>query len=532
MALSLDGRWLVTTGVPPDSSDPGGHTALWKARTLEQVGHPFAVGGNDVALSPNGRTAAIAAAESGDGFGDSLKGRLVLLDLRTGGERKSRTAHARTLGSVVGLTGVTFSADGRSVISTGDDDRVLVWDASGSSVPTIHEAFDDPAGLFVRTPALSPDGATAYTIDVDGDIVVWDLKGTQRLGRTSAAGPGGKLSFPAFAISPDGGTLAIVQQPSPQHGLVLLADSSTVKILHVIPYSPSGAAAFSPDNQTLAVVANHGYVGLWDYHTGRPTGPPFRVPVPGADRIDFWAAAFNHDGSVLATAGSQGSHGVGVVFLWNAATGQLIGQLPRQKQTVNAVNFSPDGTLLVASAGISAHGHAIVWNVSESRVVRSIPVDDSGVWTADISNDGTTLVTGGQSSGERFWNLSTGEQDGPAFLGPPANTVDLSPDGRTLVVAGQDQAGQGQIIMWDIASGSILGQSWVPGSGSSDQFAAAFSPDGSRLFIVSITGKVWVWDVDPASWEARACQIAGRSLTEAEWQVNLPDRPYAPTCGS
>jgi WD40 repeat protein len=130
----------------------------------------------------------------------------------------------------------------------------------------------------------------------------------------------------------------------------------------------------------------------------------------------------------------------------------------------------------------------------------------------------------------RLWRIPTGEPIGAAFtFGSQANTVDLSPDGRTLVAAGQ-----GEVTMWDVATGSILGQSWFPGVGSQDDdntLAAAFTSDGRKLFIVRETGEAWVWDVDPASWEQRACQIAGRSLTQAEWQLYLPDRPYHATCG-
>jgi hypothetical protein len=86
--------------------------------------------------------------------------------------------------------------------------------------------------------------------------------------------------------------------------------------------------------------------------------------------------------------------------------------------------------------------------------------------------------------------------------------VDLSPDGRT-----------------------VLGRAF-PASEPENRLTAMFTPDGRGLFIVSETGEAWVWDVDPASWERRACQIAGRSMTQAEWNLYLPDRPYDATCGS
>jgi DNA-binding SARP family transcriptional activator/WD40 repeat protein len=539
MDVSADGRRLVTTGLLPfDSPGPTAYTTLWSTRDLHRVAGPFPWGGNDVALSPDGRTAAIAAAQYDSGFQDDLKGRLVLLDLQTGDTRKSGESRQRPLGPPLGLTGVTFTADGRSVISTGDDHRILVWDSS--SAPRIEDEFEDPEGQDAFTPVLSPDDATAFTIDADGDIVAWDVTGGQSLGRRFTAGSGAPWNggFPWFAVSPDGGKLAIVQNVGPSRsGSVRLVDTSTMDSPHVLPL-PFGAVtpglAFSPDNQTLALTSFGGYVQLWDVRTGRSEGPPFAIPVSGPDEVSFWTTAFSPDGSILATAGDVGpgcSGGVGpchgIVFLWDVATGQLTARLPKLGSTVFAVNFSPDGRLLVVSAGVHSGGDEIVWSLDESRVERTIPADDSGVWWADISNDGTTLVTGGRSSGERFWNLSTGDPVGSPISSLPVNTVDLSRDGRTLVAAGR-----GWVTVRDVGTESILGRSWSPGVGAMDQLAALFTSDGYRLFIVSATGDAWVWNMDPASWEARACQIAGRSLSEAEWSVNLPDRPYAPTCGS
>jgi WD40 repeat protein/DNA-binding SARP family transcriptional activator len=524
-----DGRWLVTTGLRQEGRH--GFTAAWRTHGLEQMVGPFPVGGNDVAVSPDGRTVAIAASASGDGFEDGLKGHLVLLDLRTGKQTVSHQSRPHPLGPGIGLTGVAFSPDGRSVISTGDDHRVLIWNASSV---TIEKAFVDPAGLDVFTPALSLDGATLFTIDVDGNVVAWDVDGDRRLGRSFTAGSGATYSFgnPWFAISPDGGTLAITQitRHDGSAGSVRLVDTSTLEPIAVIPYNDYGerapeGLAFSPDGKALAVTSLDGYIQLWDARTGRPQSSPFQAP--GSDLIDFWTMpAFSPDGSVLATGGANWSKSAGVVYLWDAATGRLVGQLPEQNGIVYAVNFSPDGRLLVVSAGIHEGGEALVWNLDENRLERVISADDSGSWWADISNDGTTLVTGGRSSGERFWDLSTGESLGPELTSPPVNTVDLSPDGRTLVAAGK-----GEVIMWDVATATTLGGSWLTGPGRKDQLAAAFTPNSRRVFIVSATGEAWVWDVDPTSWEARACRIAGRPLTQAEWRLYLPDRPYEPACG-
>jgi WD40 repeat protein/DNA-binding SARP family transcriptional activator len=523
MDSSADGRLLVTTGFLPN--DSRGYTELWNEGDLQQV-DTYRVGGNDVALSPDVRMAAIAAAENGARNGDDpLKGHLVMLNLRTGTWKKSVEGRAiGSFGPPIGLTGLAFTADGRSVISTGDDHRIVIWDASKA---TIEEAFDDPAALDMFTPVLSPDGSMGFTIDVDGNIVAWDLKGDKRLGRSFAVGS----SSPWFAISPDGGTLAIQHGDMSRPGRlssIRLFDMSTMKPGIVIPYNRFGnpGLAFSPHGDTLAVCTFGGYVQLQDVRTGRPTGPPLQAP--GLQKTWPWAAAFSPDGSLLATGGSAKEFTKGVVLLWDVATGRLVARLPEFDHVVGTVNFTPDGARLVATTGwdnTSGGGRAIVWNIDESRVERTIPIDNTSAGPSDISNDGTTLATAG-SSGKRLWDISTGAQIGPTFTGGQGNTVDLSPDGSTLVAAGT-----GQVVMWDVATGIVIGRPFQP-AGPKAELAASFAPDGRRLFVVADTGEAFVWDVDPASWEARACQIAGRSLTEAEWQVNLPDRSYDPTCGS
>jgi WD40 repeat protein len=342
---------------------------------------------------------------------------------------------------------------------------------------------------------------------------------------------------PWFAISPDGETLAIVQTTDRRppsawesdvyqpRATIRLIDTATFDTVGAIPYDRYGPGywlnlAFSPDGERLAVASQLGYLQLWDVPSAEPAASPFRGP--DTEGLRYWTVpAFSPDGSVLATATIE-TGSTGGVFLWNVATGHLLERIP-QKYPPTSLNFSPDGSLLVISTWNG--GDSIVWDVAQRRIVRTISVDDTGIWWADLSHDGTTLLTSGDSGRESVWDLSTGEQIGPALPGP-RGTVDISSDGRTFVAAGT-----GQVMMWDAASEVILGGTF-PGPRSDDSLAAAFSPVDHTLFIVSATGQAWAWDVDRSSWDDRACRVAGRSLTEAEWQANLPDRPYDPACGA
>ena len=168
----------------------------------------------------------------------------------------------------------------------------------------------------------------------------------------------------------------------------------------------------------------------------------------------------------------------------------------------------------------------MTWDAGSLASVLSVPIDNVGVYSSDISNDGRTIVAGGQA-GPRLWDIATGHPLGPPLTGLNgfAATVDMSPDGSTVV--GADESGN--VLLWDVQTGTILGNP-LPGPGPDDWVAASFTPDGHRLVVISMTGSGWIWDVDRSDWLARACEIAGRSLTPQEWQEFLPDRPYHATC--
>ncbi|MFQ5799364.1 MAG: WD40 repeat domain-containing protein, partial [Bacteroidota bacterium] len=60
--------------------------------------------------------------------------------------------------------------------------------------------------------------------------------------------------------------------------------------------------------------------------------------------------------------------------------------------------------------------------------------------------------------------------------------------------------------------------------------SVAFSPNSKTLASGSDDGTILLWDVSLESWQARACSIANRNLTRAEWQQFLGDESYRKTC--
>ncbi len=103
-------------------------------------------------------------------------------------------------------------------------------------------------------------------------------------------------------------------------------------------------------------------------------------------------------------------------------------------------------------------------------------------------------------------------------------SLDFDPTGRQLVSSGSD----GSTRIWDVERRAPFG-SPLPGL---DNIPANshLTPSGDRLAVVYSTGRGFVWQMAPSSWNRHACDVAGRTLTKREWELYLPGRSYDPAC--
>jgi WD40 repeat protein len=331
-------------------------------------------------------------------------------------------------------------------------------------------------------------------------------------------------------MSPDGRMLAVPSSPETGVGNgIWLIDTSDLHVVRRIPLKLNGSStplAFSPDSETLAVGTwndDRTDVRLWDVASGRMTA--ILHPAPANQRLV--SLAFSPDGSSLV--GGGGPVHRGSAYVWRPATPSQPPDDFRTPGTVEELRFTPDGSHIVVSTGWGDGGHFVLWDTAAQRIVKTVRADDAGVLASGLSSDGRTLITGGQTGIVRLWELPAGTPRGAPLTGLTgfADSVGLAPDGRTAV--GADSAGN--VLLWDVPTRSTIGDAF-PGPAAGRNAAASFTPDGHSVVVVSDTGEGWVWDVDPSHWLARACQVAGRSLTGQEWRKLLPQRPYHATCGS
>jgi WD40 repeat protein/DNA-binding SARP family transcriptional activator len=476
-------------------------TIVWDVAHRHPI-RKFPLGGA-LAVSPDDHLLALGQR---DGY-------IMLADARTGQRRRVLTGHTAE------VFNLAFSPDSATLVSVSDDHTGIVWDVNtGKALQTLRGHAS-----FVSALAFDRSGATLYTSSLDDSLIAWDLSGTRGLSRqlTSAAGKVGGVAF--NPRNPD--VLALTRGDGPARlwsvarrapiGPPLPVGSGTV--------TPSTAMAFRPDGAILAAGdQTDGTVRLFDLATHTRIG----LLNATSQLSQVTGVAFSHDGTRLATAGNEGS-----AILWDLTTKRPLGhpQYPRPDRpdlAVDSVAFSPDGHTLAWGMD---DGTVVLTRVADGTVLHTLTVtvpDGPYVSALAFSPDGTTLAAGTWDGHERLWDPTTGTPRGPAWMaqGGPVMTASFSPDDRMLATSGL-----GSAELWDASSRKQIGT--LPSGLAQKGSAAAFDPTGHTLVTAFTDGPVLLWDVDPASWRARACALAGRRLTEQEWNDFLPGHPYKPSCG-
>jgi RNA polymerase sigma factor (sigma-70 family) len=476
LTFTADGKALVTVD--------GRHgVTFWdlgtgkKARQLAgpaegdgAPGKPQRVGGS-VALAPGGRYLAWEHYDV-----QSQSGTLKVRDLTTGKD----VGEARL--PVAGAKGLTFAPDGKTLAWASFGDGIFLWDCTADKEP--RQIATEPAGrpklTDLESLTFAPGGKTVAARRSDNTVQLWDVasgKLVRQIGKppdpldsgvrvvVKIAGGPASASPVELAFAPDGMTLATslggsaVRRFNTDTGAEIAAPAAG----HAGEVTDLCLAA---DGKTLTTYARHDAAHVWDLATGRELR---QIRLPADATHVARDAAGRH---VAATSG-------GAVTLWDAATGQQVGKIDTGASGVTALAVSPDGKTVATRA---LRGREIyLWDWATGRRQQTL----TGTAPADGGNAQQVIVA-------------------TDIAGVLTSDLGFSPDGRYLAGAGPKR----QLCLWDVASGSTVWETDLPGNQTVERFT--FTAGGLGLAAVNRDGTVSLYETATGELRCRLGQPTAR----------------------
>ncbi len=444
-------------------------------------------------------------------------------------------------GEFAGLT-----SDGDTVASRNGDGTIQLVDLkSGAQIGLPVRAplviHLDP--LVTATVAFSPDGRHMSAIEQNGNVHVWQT--TDALWRASAAaldrGPSGPQSRPVV-FQDRAGRIAVTYS-----GTVI--DMRTGQPLAHIPdaYRAGGFSNLVFDWPLLAFAVPHKLVVLdLERHMTRDlaidNGPVGQIVTAGHDGLTCSNGAGNP--ALTGTAAISAVNRILLIVCNDVIEPIDISSWPWQPAkhpisttvgaNANMISFSPDERTLALLGDAGLQLFAINgMHLQARRTYPTIASAWAGMYGAmAFTADSRTLV----------WARSGGLVELIRVKQPTLPSTTLAqPDGQLPTDAAVSRDGSllavtegAGIRIWDLLAYELVGiipepradaglfGSTVSLTSRAATVATSPDPSGAR--------SIFRFDFDPTSWQRRACTVANRNLTQAEWAQYLPGIAYRKTC--
>jgi WD40 repeat protein len=193
-----------------------------------------------------------------------------------------------------GLTSITFSTDGKYIVSGASDQTVRIWDAqTGKQIGGLLEGHTNT----VLTVAFSPDGKSIVSGSSDRTVRIWDTQTGRQVGDPLQGHTGGVRS-----------------------------------------------AAFSPDGKSIVSGSSDETVRIWDTQTDEQMGGPpgsFREPITNTHghRASILSVAFSPIGKLVVSGSADKT-----IRIWNVDHVRIVslgGAGARNLQYLRALPLQP-----------------------------------------------------------------------------------------------------------------------------------------------------------------------------------------------
>lgn len=365
------------------------------------------------------------------------------------------------LGHTAPVRSISFTADGRFLVSAGDDNTIKVWSAREQTAlgrnllrGELVKTMCGHSGAVTSIAFLSSASGRLASVSQDGAARFWDIDQYEETrilkGHTDAVLDAN--------FSPSG--LQLVTASRDQSAFVW--NLQTDRRLHTLkeghPYLTSNAAFF-PGNDRLATAGADGTVRVWDCTTGvecltlAGTGTAAVVAVsPDGKWILSSSAAADQPDETLDTDNARSAN------LWDAGTGELVMRFGEHRARVTALAFSPASG--IAFTG-DKNGRGNLWDLQTQLLLETQRWHSRGISAAKFSPGGSTLYTASDDNTVAVWPIrpSRWQQRTSLIAEPDLTRTIAHPDAVTsLDVFSEDSlatgCSDGAVRLWNVAGES------------------------------------------------------------------------------
>jgi WD40 repeat protein len=372
---------------------------------------------NDVSFSPNGETFATAGEDN-----------IVKLWDNEGELLETLKGHTRPVKSL------SFSPkDNNTLVSVGDDNTVRIWKLNKNSSLPVLTSHSAPA----NSVSFSPKGQILAS--VNNDVVeLWSLPSGEQ--------PSLKHTLKGYILtfSPDGKTIATASRSkdNPKNNTVKLWNLNGQELKTSKDHKEEVTSlSFSSDGQMIAFTSEDNPVKLWNLN-----GEKVETLGEAVSNISF-----SPNRPILALGGQDGT-----LKLWNFNNKELK-DVGKHEERVTSVSFSPDGQIIASAS--DKDNTVKLWNI-DGKDPKTLRGHDGLVTSISFSPDGQIIASGSDDNTVKLWSRDGKELATLKGLGTSILSVSFSQNG-TMIAAASDE--NKPVILWNLGLDYLLdrGCKWL-----------------------------------------------------------------------
>ncbi len=368
------------------------------------------------------------------------------------------------------ILSVSFSPDGATIVSGGQDRLLRLWDAQTLElIGTLSGHEDDITSI-----AFNNDGTYLISGSYDNTVRLWNVNALKPIGEPLLGHQDGVTSV---AFSPDGTHIVSASHDK----TIRIWDTDNAQFVGSLAGHKDSvtSVAYSSDGLFIVSGSQDRTLRLWNAKTLNAVGEPLQ----GHDDT-VWDVAFSPDNSTIVSASHDRT-----LRLWKTKNGQTIGQpLQGHEELVRSVSFSPNGKYIVSGGRDT---FLRLWDAINNQPINAQLKGGHKNYVASVaySPDGKYIVSGSDDTTVQLWDAKSGKPIGKPMQGHTGslNGVAFSPDGKYIVSGASDRT----LCLWDTERQTLIGK--LLGHNNSVE-SVAFSPDGKYIASGSKDNTVQLWN--------------------------------------